>query len=218
MMQAYNHIVSPLTAPWCGWTMLVLLLLAVFSEWIQPGVISQAATSLTVRPERAYKEAPTNTVAQLFIALFRLGTLAMAVCLCMPAGDTFSLLGYAVVLGIIFGMALLKILCNLLLDYTFQISRRYGEIYEHYSNIFTLACVALYVLLLFFMRIDSVAATRWMLAGVAGVFFCLWFYRSARQYVRSPKAILYLVVYMATLELLPMAGIVILSAKTISVL
>ena len=218
MLTAYEHIISPLTAVWSGWTMLVLLLLAVFSEWIQPGVISQAATSLTVRPERAYKEAPTNTIAQLFITLFRLGTLAMAVCLCMPAGDTFSLLGYAVVLGIIFGMALLKMLCNLLLDYTFQFSRKYGEIYEHYFNIFTLACVALYVLLLFFMRIDSVAATRWMLAGVAGVFFCLWFYRSARQYVRSPKAILYLLVYMATLELLPMAGIVILSAKTISVL
>ena len=217
MLTAYNHIVSPLTAPWCGWTMLVLFLLAVLSEWIQRGVITQTLTSLTVHSERTYKDAPTNTLAQLFITLFRFGTFAMAICLCF-ASEGFSFAAYAAVLGIILGVMLLKMLCNRLLDYTFQITRLFGDANEHYANILTLASVVMYVLLLIFLRIDSEPAYRWMVGSVAALFFLLWLYRSARQFVRSPMAVLYLLLYMATLELLPMAGITVLSAKTIAII
>lgn len=218
MLTTYDHIVSPLTAPWCGWTMLVLLILAVLSEWIQRGVISQAVVSLTVHPERAYKEAPTRTVAQLFIAIFRLGTMAMAVYLCLQQETGFSFIAYLAVAGIIFGVMLVKMLCDLWVDYTFRITKQYGEIYEHYSNLMTLVCVVLYVLLLLFIHIGSPVAARWMTGCVAGGFLILWFYRSARLFMRSPMAVVYLVIYMITLEFLPMAGIVLLSAKTITFL
>ncbi len=198
--------------------MLALLLLAVLSEWIQPGVITQAVSSLTVHPERAYKEAPTSFFAQLFITLFRFGTMAMAMCLCVPQSETFSFVNFAAIFGIIFGVAIVKMVCTLLLEYTFQISRRYGEMYEHYSNILTLVCMVLYGLLLVFMRIDSLPASRWLLALMAAAFLLLWLYRSARQYVHSPAALLYLLIYLVTLELLPMAGIAFLSVKTISII
>ena len=113
---------------------------------------------------------------------------------------------------------LLRMLCNRLLDYTFQITRLFGDANEHYANILTLASVVMYVLLLIFLRIDSEPAYRWMVGSVAALFFLLWLYRSARQFVRSPMAVLYLLLYMATLELLPMAGITVLSAKTIAII
>ena len=128
--------------------MLVLLILAVLSEWLQPGVISQATTSISVHPERAYKDAPTRTVAQLFISVFRLGTLAMALCLCFPAESGFSFVAYLAVCGVLLGVALVKMACDLLVDYTFRITKTYGEVYEHYSNLMTLTCVAIYALLL----------------------------------------------------------------------
>ena len=218
MLTAFEHIVSPVTAPWCGWTMLVLLILAVLSEWIQPGVISKAVASLTIHPERAYKDAPTQTVAQLFITVFRLGTLAMALCLCFPPESGFSFAAYMAVAGIILAVALVKMALDLWVDYTFRITRQYGEIYEHYSNLVTLVCVVVYVLLLIFLRIDSPPAMRWALGAVAACFLLLWFYRSARLFVRSPIAILYILLYMTTMELLPMASIAILSAKTISII
>ena len=218
MLTAYEHIVSPMTASWCGWTMLALLIMAVLSEWIQPGVISRAKDSLTVHPERAYKEAPTQTVAQVFITLFRLGTMAMALCICFPPESGFSFLAYLAVAGVVFGVALVKMALDLVVDYTFRITKRYGDIYEHFSNIFTLVSVALYLLLLLFMRIDSLVATRWMLGLMAGVFFLLWAYRCVRQYVHSPMATAYLLIYMTTLEFLPLAGIALLSAKTISLI
>ena len=218
MLTAYDHIISPLTAPWCGWTMLVLLIMAVLSEWLQPGVITQATTSLLFHPERAYKDAPTRTVAQLFITIFRLGTLAMALCLCFPPESGFSFVAYMAVAGVIFCVALVKMACDLLVDYTFRITKTYGEVYEHYSNLMTLLTVVVYGLLLVFLQIDSPVATRWMMIAVAGIFFLFWFYRSARQFVRTPVAVVYLLLYMTTMELLPMAGIAVLSAKMISLL
>lgn len=209
---------SPLSAPWCAWTMLMLLLLAILSEWLQPGVISQATTSLTVHAERLYKDAPVNFMAQLFITLFRIGTLALGLCLCFNASDHFSFAAFAAVSGIIVGVTLFKMLATVLVDYTFLLSRTYGDAYEHYSNLFTLAMVVLYPLQLVFWHIGSPIANRWLLGIIGSAFLLLWIYRGLRQYVRKPMAILYLLAYMFTLEFLPMAGIVLLSAKTISIL
>ena len=218
MGEGIAHIISPLSAPWCGWTMLGLLILAVLSEWLQPGVITQSTSSLSYRMERSYKDAPTNFLAQTLITLFRIGTLAMALCLCF-AGDTrCSFLTYLAVNGVIFVITLLKMLCNTLLDYTFQLQRNYGEVYEHYSNMCTLTAVFLFPLLLIFIHIDSLIATRWLLGIFVALFILLWFFRFVQQFVRKPQAIVYLIAYAATLEIIPIAAIAYLSAKTISIL
>ncbi len=216
MGEGIIHIISPLSAPWCGWTMLALLLFAVLSEWLQPGVVSQSPTSLLVRAERTYKEAPTSVLAQLLITLFRIGTLAMLICLCFCENGSFPFVTFMAVNGIILGVLIAKMLCNILLDYTFQISRQFGEIYEHYSNLLTLTIVALYPVLLLFLHIGSPSLYRWILMITGGVFLLIWLFRSAQQYIRTPMAILYLLVYTLTLEVLPMAGLIYLSAKTIS--
>ena len=207
---------SPLSAPWCGWTMLVLLLFAVLSEWLQPGVIAQSPVSILVRAERTYKDAPTSVMAQILITLFRIGTLAMLICLYLCESGSFPFAAFMAVSGIILGVLIAKMLCNILLDYTFQLSRQFGEIYEHYSNLLTLTVVALYPVLLLFLHIGSAASYRWLLIITGGVFLLLWLFRSAQQYIRTPIAILYMLVYTLTLEVLPMAGLIYLSAKTIS--
>lgn len=207
---------SPLSAPWCGWTMLVLLLFAILSEWLQPGVVSQSPLSLIVRAERSYKDAPTSVMAHILITLFRIGTLAMLICLCFCENGSFPFMAFMAVCGVILGVLITKMLCNVLLDYTFQLSRQFGEIYEHYSNLLTLTVVALYPVLLLFLHIGSPSSYRWLLMIAGGVFLLIWFFRSAQQYIRTPMAILYLLVYTLTLEVLPMAGLIYLSAKTIS--
>ena len=217
-MAEIPHILSPMTAPWCSWVMLALLLCAVLSEWFQPGVITRVFDSLKVRQDRLYKEAPTNIQAQLLISIFRIGTPAMAVCLCCCPANRFSFTAFAVSCGMVFGAILVKMLCNVLLDYTFQITRSYGDMYEHYANLFARAVVAMYPVVLLCMHLSSTTAIRWMLGAVAALFIGLWLYRSASQYIRTPLALIYILAYTATLEVLPMAGIVLLSAKTISIL
>ena len=218
MLTEIPHIISPLTAPWCGWTMLVLMLFAILSEWLQPGVISKTTESLRTHGDRLYKEVPTNAMAQIFITLFRLGVSALALCLCFSTAGTFSFMAFLAVNGIIIGVLVLKMLCNLWIDYTFMLSRQFGSTFEHYSNIFTMISVALYPLLLVFLHIGTPLMFRWLLGIFAVLFLIVWLYCSARLYVRSPQAIVYLLIYFVTLECLPLVGVTLLSAKTISLL
>ncbi|MBR6166812.1 MAG: DUF4271 domain-containing protein [Paludibacteraceae bacterium] len=217
-MPAVSHIVSPWTAPWCGWTMLLLVLFAALSEAMQRGVITQAMSSFTARTDRMYKDAPTNVLAQIFITFFRLGTLAMMLCLCLGPYDRFTFAMFGVVCAIIVGVLLLKMAVTALIDYTFMLSQRFGAVYEHYSNILTIISVVLYPLMLLFMHIGNQEATRWLLGITAVIYLLAWMYISARWFVQSPKAVLYLLLYFATVECLSIAALVFISAKTISLL
>jgi len=197
--------------------MFVLLLCAVLSEYAQPGIITQAYLSLSDK-DRTYKDAPTNIFGQAFITLFRIGTMALAVAFCLYSGGTFSFTAYAAVCGIVLGVLVIKMFCNKLIDFTFDLSHRFGDFYEHYGNIATMGVVVLFPLLLILLRVGTPLACRWGLGIVTGAFLLLWIYRSARQCVSSPLALLYLVLYMATLEVLPLATVYYLSAKMMTIL
>lgn len=218
MGEGIAHIISPLTAPWYGWTLLLLFLFAILSEWLQPGVITKAKETLRAHNDRMYKDAPTNALAQVLITFYRIGVLALALCLSFGSYDNFSFLAFLIIIGLILGVLVTKMLCNVWLDYTFMLSRRFGVAYEHYSNILTMVCVWSYPFLLLFMHFGNQTIARWLLGIFAVVFLILWIYRSARLYVQSVLSLIYLLVYIVTLELLPMAVLVLLSAKTISIL
>lgn len=212
------HIVSMMSAPWCGWTMLVLLLFAVLAEVTQPGVITQTLSSLTARTDRTYKDSPTTFMGQLFISLFRIGTPAVALCLCFLPAQHASFVAFWAVCGVILAVLLVKMLCNVLLDYTFSFTRRFGDSYEHYGNIATLSTVVLYPALLVLLRIPDQQIAQWTVGIIALLFLCLWLYRAARTFVVSLPAILYLLLYILTLEVLPMVACIYCSAKLIMIL
>lgn len=105
---------------------------------------------------------------------------------------------------------------NVVLDYTFSLSRRFGGAYEHYANIATLICLLIWPAVLILMHIGTPVACRWTLGVAAFLFIALWVYRSAAQYITSPVALLYMLLYWCTMELLPMAALVYLSEITIT--
>ena len=216
MGEGIAHIISPLSAPWCSWIMLGLLVCAALSEFFQAGVITQAPASLQARTDRLYKEAPNNFLGQTFINLFRFGTVAMMLCICFVGKGSFSFLTYLAVNGLILAVMGVKMLCNILLDYTFTLSRRFGAMHEHYSNIATLVCLLLWPVVLILMHVGTQEACRWTMAIVAFVFIALWAYRSGAQYIHTPVAVIYMLIYWCTLEVLPLAVLVYLSEITIT--
>lgn len=217
-MNIIEHIVSPLSAAWSGWTMLALLLCAVLGEFFQPGVILQAPASLLAHTDRTYKDAPTNFQGQVLISIFRIGTLGMALCLCVCPDEHFRFISFMIVCCIIVAVLVIKMLSNILIDYAFMLSRRFAPAYEHYGNIFTLAACALYPCLLVLLRIGDTHTARWVLAIAAILFMGMWTYRAIRFYVVSPMALVYLTVYLGTAELLPFGALYYLTSKMIFVL
>ena len=218
MGEGIAHIISPLSAPWCGWTMLVLMLCAILSEWTQPGIITQAYESLIVHTERTYKGSPNTFLGQFLMALFRIGTIGMALCLCVYQGTGFSFTAFAGICGLVVALVLVKMLVNVVINYTFALSNRFGNAYEIYADITTLAVLALYPIVLVMLRVDNPEITRWGAGVVALLFLGVWIYRSMRMYVVSPLAVVYLALYIGTLEVLPMASLYVLSDKMIAIL
>ena len=214
-MESIAHIVSPLNAAWSGWTMFVLLLFAVVGEFLQPGVITKSGASLRVRIERAYKDAPTNYMSQFLITLFRIGTFAMGLCLCLCSDDTFTFGAFMAMCTVIFVVIAVKMFCNVILDYTFDISRRFGAVYEHFANIFTMVASVLYPCLLVLLRIGNQVGSRWTVGVAASIFVMLWIYRSAQTFINTPMAILYFILYIITLEILPIGVLLYLSSQTL---
>lgn len=195
-----------------------LLLCAVLAERMQPGVISQAATALFARTDRTYKESPDTFLGQLLITLFRIGTFSMTLCLCLFTDTHTPFAAFWAVCGLILAVFIGKMLCNVLLNYTFGITRRHGDAYEPYGNMITLTAMTLYPLLLVLTYIGNTAVSRWTTAIVVALSLAVWTYRSARTYCVSPMAVLYLAAYIATLEIVPLAATWFLSDKLITTL
>jgi len=212
------HIVSPFSAAWSGWTMLGLLLCAALSEFFQPGVITQAHTSFFAQTDRTYKNAPSNPFGQTLIGVFRLGTLAMAICLCIDGYSSFPFVCYAIVGGLTLATLLVKMLCNKLIDYTFSISRRGGQIFEHYGDISTIATCILFPGMLLMIRVGDPQISRWVVGAISVLFILMWTIRLVNDYTFSLRSIVYIILYTATLEVLPLGVLYYLSSKTISAL
>ena len=213
------HIISPINAPWCAWVMLLLFICGILGEWLQPGIVSKASVTLTARiTDRMYKDVPDNLFGQFCMILFRIGTLAMGLCLCFYPENRFPFVTFAAVFGLIVAVLMVKMFFNVLLDYAFSLSRQFGEVYDHYANVTTLAALILYPLLLILLRLGNPQISQWVVGITIILFLIMWVYRSIRTYVVSLPALLYYVVYLCTLELLPMAALVYLSAKMIVIL
>lgn len=196
--------------------MLVLLLFGIVAELFQPGVITQAKSSLAAQGDRLYKESPNTFVGQLMITLFRLGVITMAVYLCCNRTECFSFTGFWVIFGIVLGVSVVKMLMNIGTDYTFRLSKQFGNGYEHYGNILTLGTLLLYPVVLVLMRFGEPVLNRWIIGGIGVLFIATWIYCAFRQFVHSPRAILYLLVYIATVEVLPWMFVYMLSNQIIS--
>ena len=197
---------------------LALFVCAVLAELLQPGVIMQSPAALFARTERTYKDVPTNFMGQLMVTLFRIGTVAMSLCVCFFPTDRAPFAAFWAVCAVILAVILVKMVANLLLDYTFSLTSRFGDAYELYGNFVTLSTAVLYPVLLVMLRVSDRQIALWTFGGMAVLFVCVWFVRAARTYVTSFMAVIYLLLYVATMEILPMAALIYLSAKTIMIL
>jgi len=198
------------SAGWCGWLLLALGICAVVGEVFQPGVISSASESLFAHSNRTYKQAPDNFPGQMLLTLFRIGVPAMALCLFI---DAHSLAAYGVAVAMTVAVLVVKRLCNQLLDYTFRLRVAAGGVRTHYANIGTLSSLILYVCLLVLLQTGSVTANRWTIGICALLFVGMVAYRLARIYVTDAKAILYVGIYILTLEVLPLGALVVLTSQ-----
>lgn len=142
----------------------------------------------------------------------------MALCLCFCSVNHAPFTAFWAVSGLIIAVNLVKMGINALLDYTFMLSRRFGTGHEAYSNLITMSTIILYPVLLILLHCQNTAATLWTIGILAMLFVGAWLYRCLKTYFISPMAFLYLILYIATMEVLPLMALFYLSEKMIAYL
>ena len=217
------HILSPGSAPWVGWTMLLLAVIAVLSELMQPGVLSGSFALVFSKVERTYHDPHRNIPGQLCINVFRIGTFALALYLFCYVGGTLSLghwevqfltdktflfRKYLLVLLVVFGVDTVKYLLTLWVNYTFQISRRFTLISLHYNSLWTVINSAFYLLLLVLLPVDSPKIIFWSFLALCIVALVLIGVKWLRVFYSGLPSLLYIALYLLTLEVLPLLAMV----------
>lgn len=196
--------------------MLGLMLCAVLAEVAQPGIITQVPTVLFSRTDRMYKDSPDNVMGQLFITLFRIGVTALLLELCFYNGRDFPFLPYVYLTAWILVLILVKMICNVVIDYTFQFTRHYASPYEQYGAIATAMSLLIYPCLLVALRIGSATVARWIVGVGAIGFLGLILFRWCRTFLHSASSMLYIILYILTMEVLPIAALLLYSGSILS--
>lgn len=184
-----------------------LMVCLLFTEWQQPGTISGAFRTTFSRLERTYGDTSTSVIGQLFLNVFRIGTLALAINLLTTNGE-FLFSRFAIIMGAILAVMLVKMLLSWLIGYTFEL-RRSTEIYlPHYDNLWTVLTVLLYPLVLIYIHLSDSLILPWLLLIVAILFLIAVFVKMFMHFFAGARTAIYIAMYLITLEVLPWAVVV----------
>ena len=184
--------------------MLFLLLCGVVAEMVQSGMVLQAFSTIFAKVERSYGDVQQNPLEELIMNIFRIGTFAMALYLYAYRAGDFCFTTYLLVAAWVLGIDVVKLAATALVNYTFRISKRFALISTHYNNLRTVICCGFYVALLFLVNIDNAVVTKWSLFALAAAAIVLILIKWIRIFCTDVRSLLYIVLYILTLEVLPL--------------
>jgi len=186
-----------------------LLICLVFAEWQQLGTVSAAFRTTFSRIERIYGDSASSLVGRIFLNIFRIGTLALAVYLGTHDGNSGIVVrGYLYVVLLLLAVEFVKMFFGWLVGYTFELRRSMDVYLSHYDNLWTVLAILLYPILLLDIHIFGNTVIPWLLLSVGILFVLAVFIKMMMHFYRGVQTAPYVALYMVTLEILPLVVIV----------
>ena len=189
------------------WLMFFLLLCAVLAEVLQPGTLRLAFRTTFTRMERTFGDRAANFMGSLLLNTFRIGTLAMSLYLFMYHSTPFSILTYVYIVLLIVGVVLVKAMLSWLVSYTFGMRRSLSAFMPQYDSLWTILCILLYPLDLIYINVLGSTFLHWVSLAAVALFVSLLIFKLLQNFYAGPRSLLYLLIYMVTLEFLPIGAI-----------
>ena len=94
-----------------------------------------------------------------------------------------------------------------LVGYTFEL-RRVTDLYiPHYDNLWTVLAVLLYPFVLLFIHLNDSIIMPWLILALVGVFAMAVMIKLFMHFYAGAQSVVYIIVYMVTLEILPLAAL-----------
>lgn len=218
-MSEQLFILTPYNAHWTPWVLLFLLFCLGAAFAVNPEGIADAFRTAFKPIERRY--ADSQKWQWLIPAyIFHLSVLALLVywaayAYLAPSSAEWTFTGFLMVLLIVIGVELLRLLAGLMLNGIFQLVPHILPVLQHYVHMWVAVCLVLYVLMLFGFYGH---ASIWI--GYGSGILCILFLialsvKLFRQFCHSVWGVLYIVLYIVTLEILPVVGMLLFIARYI---
>lgn len=199
---------TPISEAWPMWLMFFLLLCVVLAEVLQPGSMRLAFRTAFTRLERTFGDRANNFMSRLLLNIFRVGTLAMSLYLYSYQNAPFSMLTYCYIVLLIMAGVFVKMMLTWLVSYTFEMRRSTTVFLPQYDNLWTILCVMLYPLNLLYINLSDGTLIYWTSFVAAALFVGLLMFKLLQNFYTGPRSLLYLLLYILTLEFVPFGAIV----------
>ena len=199
---------SPLSEAWPSWVMLGLLLCIVMAEVLQPETIKMSFRTTFSRMERMFGDSAVNFWGAVALNIYRLSIVALTLYLVCYTGGEFSLRTYGLIALMVIAFVVIKSFFAWLLSYTFDLRRDTNLYMPQYSNLWTALSVVLYPVLLAFINVGHRDFFMWLIVVIAGLFCVDILIKLVQHYYHGADSLGYIVLYTLTLEIIPLAAMV----------
>ncbi|MBR1808707.1 MAG: DUF4271 domain-containing protein [Paludibacteraceae bacterium] len=211
-MSFISRISTSYSEPWVAWVMLGLLVLLLVADFFQRGLIIGSFRSITATKEREslFSEVTKTTAGSIFIYMYEVGIVALAVYAMLFTDGSFSLWEWLIVVALVCLLSALHYLFVWLVCYVFLGKQAMQPIMLHYGNLCIVVSTLLYPLMLLVLFAPFVSHTvALVLVSVLAVFaLIIWLIKAFRLFFTNFLAGFYIFLYLCTLEIVPLAGMV----------
>lgn len=213
-MEEIVRIISPSSASWVVWLLLMLLCLVAMNRSLLLS-IPTLWHSLSSYSERMYTGGRTQTVMNAVMSVvFRLTVMALCIYV-MHCRVDFLLGSFAKILAIVTAVYAVQWSLWKIVGYTFLSPAQRENASEQRTMIYNAACVILLLLLLPMIHITN-PVWLYILAGVFVLLLLLMLlFRGLQMFGHGLTNWLYVFLYIITLELLPLLGMTIWAKQII---
>lgn len=208
-MEIINRISGPLSEPWVAWLMLFLLALLLLANRFRPGMIHTSFLTLFSAKERdsIFVQSSIDIRGQVLAFIYEVSVIALSAYLvCFTAGQ-FAFVTYMKILGVVIGVFALKFLLSAYLSFVYFDSSTFSMCLSQYSSLLMAVLSAAYPLLLVALFVPQVSRTAVLVMAVAllSFFFVCLLVKLFRIFFKDLLACFYILLYLCTLEFLPLA-------------
>ena len=204
------HISSPISESWVYWILLLFFVLVAVNRSVRDSVVVALRNSFS-HSERVYGGQSQNILAISTAWIFRVGVLAMAIYVLSYTSEQFTFMAYTKILGVV---ALIEVIRHILLlgvGWVFLSNNQLANGIGQLEIVRNVVCVLLLPVLLLLIRLNY-PMLHFILLGIIGLAFTvLVIAKSTLLFYKNILSIFYILLYFIYLEIIPVAGMVLLT-------
>lgn len=205
-MESITRIATPVSESWTAWILLSLMVCLILISQRQTGIIRSTIHGLFTAAERTYNDG-FDLVQYVLMMYYRIATPTIALYILFSnRGDT----GVRLWLWIMFlwvAADCVKWICAKVVQYTFELDKGFPFALRSYNEIWLVANTILLPVAVIMMHWGVSLWTQILLIITLFITWGLMLIKAFRLFVNKPIAIVYVLMYFVTCEIIPMVAI-----------